>query len=302
MKLFLWILVIFTINPSVIFPANTVEDYFWNKILNSPFVEAEIEPVTFGDELLLLDEFDLALHELKRERIGSLNPEEIDYSIAICYMKLGRLDEAKRVLNRLMVSDYYDMRIIAGRLLGFINITQKNYLAAQFEFKDLIGYTDELDFKAEWYYWLGWSYLLQYEFERADSQFSQITKPEFQSAHFYPSAYLILKLLRSDIDDINSKSPNLAKWLSTIIPGAGQIYLEDYISGAVSFGLNATFGYLTIASLVHSDYYQALIYYYFLWNRYYFGSGDNAYIKAIKYNESEKAEFIKSLMEAHLEW
>ena len=282
--------------------ASSLGQYFFDKVMLSSYLEFPIDSESFADELFQQGEYDLAAHEYQRELVTAANPQEKQLKLAISFIRAGNLSRAKEDLNELVSSDYYELRIKSGRLLGFIDYRNGNNLAGRFEFSDLLSYSQEADFIAEWHYWLGWGYLLIYDFPSADSEFSVVVQPEFQSTHFYPSAYLILKSIRTQTDNLPYRSPTLAKWFSAVLPGSGQAYVGDYTDAIASCLLNLGFGYLTVSSLLNKRYFQSLVYYYFLWNRYYFGSGDNAYRLAMEFNKKGKEEFVKALMDAHLKW
>ncbi len=290
------------LSAGYIYPASSPGQYFFSKIESSPYLEPSGEIESFADELFAQGEYELAVHEYKREIIASDAPQEKMFRLALSLIRAGDIPEAKDVLNELLSADYYELGIKAGRLLGFIHYRDGNYLMGRYEFSNLLSCSVEQEFVAEWHYWLGWGYLLTYNFPSADSQFNIVVQPEFQSTHFYPSAYLLLKNIRRHTDQLPYRSPGLARCLSAIFPGLGQAYTGNYTDAVASFIINLVSGYLTVSSLLDRDYFQTLIYYCFLWNRYYLGSRDNAYRLAVEFNEAEREKFVKALMDAHLKW
>lgn len=72
------------------------------------------------------------------------------------------------------------------------------------------------------------------------------------------------------------RSPEKARLLSIILPGAGQMYAGDYINSLNAFGLNGLLLYLMLHSLVNREYQDALISFLPLVQRYYKGNYYNA--------------------------
>ena len=71
-------------------------------------------------------------------------------------------------------------------------------------------------------------------------------------------------------------SVSFAKTISYIIPGAGQIYTGEYISGLLSLGWNILWGYLTIKSFIDERIFDGIVIANFLWLRFYRGNLQNA--------------------------
>lgn len=76
--------------------------------------------------------------------------------------------------------------------------------------------------------------------------------------------------------DLKYKSPTIAKTLSTILPGAGQVYAGDWRNGVNALGLNLATGYLLFGNAARGNYRTALLSYFFLFSRYYLGNRNHA--------------------------
>jgi len=85
-------------------------------------------------------------------------------------------------------------------------------------------------------------------------------------------------------EEFRYKSPRTALILSTIIPGAGQIYTGEFSKGINILLLNGAIGYLMIYRLIRHDYLNAIIIYYLLFRRYYLGAKWRAAMAAREYN------------------
>lgn len=122
-------------------------------------------------------------------------------------------------------------------------------------------------------YWRGWAYIFSDDWNNASSSFSAI-QPDHQLAVFCDSV------------DNDLYSAQLAKILS-IVPGAGQFYTGEYVSGLISIGWNVLWGYLTIDAIIKDRVFDGLMIGTLLWWRFYSGNIQNAEKFALEKN-SEK--------------
>ena len=82
------------------------------------------------------------------------------------------------------------------------------------------------------------------------------------------------------------KSPKLAKWLSTFVPGSGQIYAGSVLSGLNALALNAGTSYLLWQSIDRRNVRDAVLLFSFIWLRYYTGNRLHAEEAAIRANQT----------------
>ncbi len=147
------------------------------------------------------------------------------------------------------------------RRTTYKGLTLLDSLANDPEFKNK---SDEIN------YWRGWAYIFSDDWERAALTFSEI-----QKAHD-------LALICDSVDNDLYK-PELAKYLS-IVPGAGQFYTGEYVSGLISIGWNVLWGYLTINAFIEDRVFDGLLIGSLLWWRFYSGNIQNAEKFAIEKN------------------
>ena len=112
-------------------------------------------------------------------------------------------------------------------------------------------------------YWKAWTYIFANKWEIAN----QILK-------IYPEYSDLTKYCKEVIDE--KYSVNFAKLVSYILPGAGQFYTGEYLSGAMSLGWNILFGYLTVNSFVNERVFDGFAVGTLLWMRFYRGNVQNA--------------------------
>ncbi|MCK4510643.1 hypothetical protein KAW64_02840 [bacterium] len=79
----------------------------------------------------------------------------------------------------------------------------------------------------------------------------------------------------SALESINAKSPDMARRLSTFVPGTGQMYAGDALDGLHALALNALLGSLLVSSVMEGMVGECIVYFSLL-KRYYQGNRANA--------------------------
>ena len=212
------------------------------------------------------DYFD-TVTELKRLLFFNQNSEynyEANFLIGKSYKQGAKFSDAIRYLtlaeiNAENIAELYETRIEIIR----INILRKTTRRA-FKLLDSLGSDERFkDRKDEIKYWRGWAYMFADDWEQAAQTFAEIDTNQ------------LLKTLAEEVNE-DLYSVSFAKTISYIIPGAGQIYTGEYISGLLSLGWNVLWGYLTIKAFVAERIFDGIVIANFLWLRFYRGNLQNA--------------------------
>ena len=93
------------------------------------------------------------------------------------------------------------------------------------------------------------------------------------------------------------KSGSVAKILSTILPGSGQIYANNWTDGFNALILNGLFGYTSFSVAKSGNYRDASFLTLFLWMRYYLGNRNNAKKIAYQVNRKQDLAFAQLIVE-----
>jgi hypothetical protein len=125
--------------------------------------------------------------------------------------------------------------------------------------------------KEEINYWKGWAYIFSDEWDKASDQFGRISTENE------------LKRFCDSIDN-QKYSVIKAKLLSFFVPGAGQIYTGNYLSGILSLGWNILWGYTTITAFQANRIFDGIMVADLLWLRFYNGNNQNAEKFAVEKN------------------
>lgn len=147
--------------------------------------------------------------------------------------------------------------------LARVNMLQRNTKRAMELLNNLQSdyqFDDKLN---EIYYWKGWAYIFADEWDKAAYEFAKT--PD--------GAELRALCLQTDSEKI---SVTFAKVISYILPGSGQIYAGNYLSGLMSLAWNIVGGYFTINAAIDNRVFDAIIVGDLVWLRFYHGNLQNA--------------------------
>jgi tetratricopeptide (TPR) repeat protein len=92
------------------------------------------------------------------------------------------------------------------------------------------------------------------------------------------------------------KSPSAAQWMSTALPGLGQVYAGDVRDGVNALAISCVTGYFTVNSIIFGYYQEALLSETALFWRYYSGNRWNAAEAAERYNRKKNREMREKVM------
>jgi hypothetical protein len=255
--------------------------YMWIVILvvqlfaTVPAQDSAKKQFNYAQELFSSENYFDAITELKRlllfdntgrykytanSMIGSSYKEGAKFSDAIRHFTLAEINarnEEELYNSRMDIILVNILRRTTDRAFKLLDSLQADN---RFENKD-----DDTN------YWRGWAYIFADDWRSAANTFAKI-----DSTHE-------LRKLANKIDD-ELYSVSFAKTISYIIPGAGQIYTGEYISGLLSLGWNVLWGYLTIKAFIDERIFDGIVIANFLWLRFYRGNLQNAEKFAIEKN------------------
>ena len=180
------------------------------------------------------------------------------FSEALQYLSLAKLKSGSD--EEFYTSSIEIIKINILRRTTFKAFSMLDSLAIDRRFKDKL---------IEINYWKGWTYIFSDDWEKASEIFTKINQNQ-------------MAVLCDSINN-NLYNPQLAKYLS-IIPGAGQFYTGEYVSGLLSIGWNVLWGYLTIDAFIDDRVLDGVLIGSLLWWRFYSGNIQNAEKFAVEKN------------------
>lgn len=163
--------------------------------------------------------------------------------------------------------EYFNAKTLNARA----NILRRTNKQAEKILNELLLDTRFMLKEKEIKYWIGWNYIFSDEWGKAYQIFNE------------DNLDTALARQCKFVED-EHYSVDFAKYSSYLIPGFGQFYTGEYISGALSLGWNILFGYLTINAFAEDRIFDAIVIGNFLWLRFYSGNIQNAEKFAVQKN------------------
>ncbi|MBD3338281.1 MAG: tetratricopeptide repeat protein [Candidatus Lokiarchaeota archaeon] len=214
------------------------------------------------------------------------------FRIGLCYRELNQWDKAIQAFQKAMYfapNDSLLQKIKIANATTYIANGKINQ--AQIELLTIAHASNSIPLKREATLLLIMSAILQQDWEKTKKftdQFSVYLKNQNVVNDF--KNLLIVSLSHK------KKSTQKAKWLSTFIPGSGQLYSKDYRNSLNAFLLNTVNFTATSLFLYRDQYSSAIIYFLLLTERFYSGNRYQAQQSVIKHEQKINNQFSKRLL------
>jgi TM2 domain-containing membrane protein YozV len=236
-----------------------------------------------ADEFFEADFYEEAITEYERYIFFNDRGREVSYAyykIGLAYRNTRNLEKSSDFLELSAMTAISDTVKDERKIDIAVNcIAGREYSKAKFILLKLISFSKISEIRRKASLFLGVAHLYCYEWESAKNALEVYFKEERN----YKSAYIVDSLLL-EAENIIYKSPTTAKWLSTFVPGTGQMYAGNAGSGINALVINGANIYWIIYKLLKEQYGNAYIIYFFLFRRYYMGNIYNAKKEAREYN------------------
>lgn len=236
----------------------------------------------FMDEQKYFD----AITEFKRLILFNKDSTDLDlyYSlIGDCYKGGAKFDESiyyysLSEINAKNIEQIYkaQIKIIRSNILRRTTQRAISLLDSLSVNKNYLDKIDQIN------YWRGWAYIFSDDWGNASFEFSKVD-----------SAKQLSEFCGLTDDDLYSVP--MVKAMSFILPGLGQFYTGNYVSGILSLGWNALWGYLAINAFLTERIFDGIMVSNFLWFRFYRGNFENAEKFADAENQFEMNKALKWL-------
>lgn len=232
------------------------------------FSQSEIQKqYEIAEELYSSEKYYDAVTEYKRLLFfdnDSVYTFSANYKIGKGYKEGGKFTDAIEYLTRAEINSSSVEKIFSAKEeIIKINILRRTNSRAHQLLDSLQSDKRFRDYQNKLIYWRGWNYIFADQWDLAVNEFSKIDS---------------LKELTEFCKEVDDElySVTTAKVLSYIIPGAGQFYTGEYLSGLMSLGWNVLWGYVTINAIIEERVLDGILVANFLWLRFYNGNIQNA--------------------------
>lgn len=258
------------------------------------FSNAQDVSLITADKFFEIGNYDHSITEYKRFLF--FNPidesaSDIYYKIGLAFRNQGKWSEAIDAIGKsIAITTQDSIKNDRSISKAVIYISKSDFSSAEFELLRIISFSKYPSIKKKAYFFLGVCYLYTARWEDSRVAFNQC----FANS---PSVRSKIDSLLELSSNLKYKSTRLAKWLSTFLPGSGQIYGGEIKNGLNALVLNLITGYLLVDSLIEKRFKDALITNITLFERYYRGNRYNAEQIVRLYNMRINQNYSKNILD-----
>ena len=250
----------------------------------------------YADHLFEQRAYRSAILEYKRLLFYQPDAAKADlarYRIGLSYYHQGNRELARQKFEEVTQnSPNTPLYLQAQLMLGRTYFDAKNYSTARSAFFQVANSDAGGETAAQARYLRGWCYIHEQAWFKAIAEFRTVQQLQPNTPLSQVSAQL------ADMTYTNTplpfKSPRLAQWMSTILPGTGQIYAGRLEDGLISSAINTVVLYLLVDSIREERYVDAagicLV-----GSRFYLGNRSDARRWTIEHNRRVEVDFIRRL-------
>lgn len=216
-----------------------------------------------------------------------------DYRIAQSYYHQNLPELAERSFREFSaIHPNSPLRFQSQLMLGQLHFDAEKYALARTMLFELLNRSKDVEVIAAAHYLRGWCYVHTSDWNKAITEFrradaAEINRPEKEKARQLADTVL-------NETPLSLKSLEMAGWLSTIIPGSGQLYTGNVKEAIFAAAVTGTFIYLAADAVRERRYVDcagiSLVGWHFYW-----GNRTDARRLATEYNEQREQEFVEIL-------
>lgn len=249
---------------------------------------AEESPLALGNHFINLGNYDTAITEYKRFLFfhpDDLRSAETYHKIGLAYRAQGLWQEA--ILAMRNAVQYASTKEEKSRFqldFAVTLIASKNYDIARFELIKVTIRNPSGPLYRRALFLQTVAYIYQFRWEEAREVLRNYTTDE-----------KLDKLFEHAVN-LPQKSTRVAKVLSAILPGAGQVYAGSWRSGLNALALNSALGFVAVDAVLDKHYVDALLWTYFIFSRYYQGNVHHAGKAVEEFNEGVSRRTADSIL------
>lgn len=243
---------------------------------NYPII-AEEGPINLADHFIKIGNHDAAITEYKRFLFfhpRETRAAEVYYKIGQSYREQGLWQDAIIAMrNAVLHASKKEIKSDYQLNLAVTLIASGNYDLARLELIKVSIRHPFGPFYQRAIFLQAVAFIYQFRWEEAQEVLEEYTTDE------------ILDSLFNRAINLPRKSTRIARVLSSILPGTGQIYAGNWKGGLNAFLLNGTLGYVAVDGILDQNYVDAFMWAYYILFRYYRGNVYRAGTSVNDFNE-----------------
>ena len=263
----------------------------------SPAAETvDLQQYRYAEQLFESGDYQAA--RLAYKRLLFYNPDTefsdiADYRIAESYYYQNEVTRAEALFRKFAsIHPNSTLRFQSQLMLGQLHFDAGEYSLARSSLFELLHANKEPAVIAAAHYLRGWCYIRTTDWNKAISELRQVDISQINTRHGKKAHELADTLLEAT--PLPSKSPQVAVWLSTVVPGSGQLYVGKIRESVLAAVLNGTFIYLAVDAIRDRRYIDCAGISLVGW-QFYWGNRTEAQQLASEYNKRRGQELIEVL-------
>ena len=258
--------------------------------------EETIQQYRYAEQLFESGDYQAARREYKRLLFYQPDTEfkdVADYRIAQSYYYQNQPERAGRLFREfLMVHPNSPFRFRSQLMIGQLQFDTGAYSLARTTLFELLHSSEDTEVVAAARYLRGWCYIYTSDWSRAISELRRVNTLQTDTSPEKKARQLADTLLK--MTPLSHKSPQIAGWLSTVVPGSGQLYVGKVKEGILAAALSGTFIYLVADAIRERRYVDCAGISLVGW-QFYWGNRSDAQRFASEYNSQHERELIETL-------
>lgn len=216
-----------------------------------------------------------------------------DYRIAQSYYYQDRPVRAMTLFREFLdVHPNSPFRLESQFMIGQLHFDAGEYSLARTALFELLHTGAGTEVAAAAHYLRGWCYVRTGDWNKAIAELRRVDTRQAGASQAKNAPLLADQLLERT--PLPHKSPKVAGWLSTLVPGSGQLYAGRVKEGILAAALSGTFIYLAVDAIRERRYVDcagvSLVGWHFYW-----GNRTDAQRFAAEYNTFHERELIETL-------
>ncbi len=250
----------------------------------------------YAEQLFQTGDYQAARLEYKRllfEQPDTELKDLADYRIAQSYYYQDKGELAQLLFKEFAaIHPRSPFRFQSQLMLGQLYFDAGAYSIARTTLFELLHMSDDAAVAAMAHYLRGWCYIHTTDWNKAIAELRRVDVPE-ADAILMEKAQRVAGTLLAETP-LSVKSPQMAAWLSTFVPGSGQFYVGNLKEGLIATAVSGTFIYLAADAIRERRYVDCVGISLVGW-RFYWGNRTEARRLASEYNRHREQELIQTL-------
>lgn len=216
-----------------------------------------------------------------------------DYRVAQSYYYQDQPERAEHLFRKfLTVHPNSPVRFRSELMIGRLQFDAGEYSLARTTLFELLLSSEDTEVVAAAHYLRGWCYVHTADWDKAIAELRRVDTFQTDTPSEKNASQLADILLERT--PLPHKSPRIAGWLSTVVPGSGQFYVGRVREGVLAAVLGGTFIYLVADAIRERRYLDCAGISLVGW-QFYWGNRVEAQRFAAEYNSHRERELIETL-------